>query len=117
MFWITKILVTGATEEEDLENIQDPIVDYLSVVDELTQESEIRYVEVARDAKFSGVSHKRAIKAFEKTGFSCSETMKTWNDDKWRTNFDHSAGKSYQRLYYGWNCEGCAGLTIEEFKK
>ena len=32
----------GATEEEDLENIQDAIVDYLSVVDELTQESETR---------------------------------------------------------------------------
>ena len=36
------ILVTGATEEEDLENIQDAIVDYLSEVDELTQESETR---------------------------------------------------------------------------
>ena len=44
----------GATEEEDLENIQDTIVDYLSVVDELTQESETRYVEVARDAKTFG---------------------------------------------------------------
>ena len=64
-------------EEEDLENIQDAIVDYLSVVDELTQEREIRYVEVARDAKTFGVSHKKAIKAVEKTGFSCSETMKT----------------------------------------
>ena len=50
---------TGATEEEDLENIQDAIVDYLSVVDELTQESETRYVEVARDAKtFGGTSQK-----------------------------------------------------------
>jgi len=48
----------GATEE-DLENIQDAIVDYLSVVDELTQESEIRYVEVARDAKtFGSISQK-----------------------------------------------------------
>ena len=37
----------GATEEEALENIQDAITDYLSVVDELTQESETRYVEVA----------------------------------------------------------------------
>ena len=60
MSWITRILVTGATEEEDLENIQDAIVDYLSVVDELTQESEIlRYVEVARDAKtFGSISQK-----------------------------------------------------------
>ena len=50
---------TGATEEEDLENIQDAIVDYLSVVDELTQESEIRYVEVARDANsFGSISQK-----------------------------------------------------------
>jgi len=50
---------TGATEEEDLENIQDAIVDYLSVVDELTQESETRYVEVARDAKtFGSISQK-----------------------------------------------------------
>lgn len=68
--------------------------------------------------KLSGVSHKRAIKAVEKTGFSCSETMKTCNDDKWRTNFDHSAGKSYQRLYF--TMAGIvkdAGLTIEEFKK
>ena len=57
--WITRILVTGATEEEDLENIQDAIVDYLSVVDELTQESETRYVEVARDAKtFGSISQK-----------------------------------------------------------
>ena len=47
------------TEEEALENIQDAIVDYLSVVDELTQESEIRYVEVARDAKtFGSISQK-----------------------------------------------------------
>ena len=58
MSWITRMLVTGATEE-DLENIQDAIVDYLSVVDELTQESETRYVEVARDAKtFGGISQK-----------------------------------------------------------
>ena len=50
---------TGATEEEDLENIQDAIVDYLSVVDEFTQESEIRYVEVARDANsFGSISQK-----------------------------------------------------------
>ena len=50
----------GATEEEDLENIQDAIVDYLSVVDELTQESETRYVEVAKDAKtFGSISQKR----------------------------------------------------------
>ena len=58
MPWITRMLVTGATEE-DLENIQDAIVDYLSVVEELTQESEIRYVEVARDAKtFGSISQK-----------------------------------------------------------
>jgi hypothetical protein len=54
MFWITMMLVTGATEEEDLENIQDAIVDYLSAVDELTQESKTRYVEVARDANSFG---------------------------------------------------------------
>ena len=50
----------GATEEEEaLKNIQDAIVDYLSVVDELTQESETRYVEVARDAKtFGSISQK-----------------------------------------------------------
>ena len=46
-----RMLVTGATEQEDLENIQDAIEDYLPVVDELTQESETRYVEVAREAK------------------------------------------------------------------
>ena len=47
------------TEEEALENIQDAIADYLSVVDELTQESETRYVEVARDAKtFGSISQK-----------------------------------------------------------
>jgi hypothetical protein len=54
MFWITMMLFTGATEGEDLENIQDAIVDYLSAVDELTQESETRYVEVARDANSFG---------------------------------------------------------------
>ena len=37
----------GATEEEALENIQDAIAGYLSVVNVLTQESETRYVEVA----------------------------------------------------------------------
>ena len=59
MSWITRILVTGATEEEDLENIHDAIVDYLSVVDEFTQESEIRYIEVARDANsFGSISQK-----------------------------------------------------------
>ena len=35
----------GATEEA-LENIQDAIASYLPVVNELTQESETRYVEV-----------------------------------------------------------------------
>ena len=70
MFWITMMLVTGATEEEDLENIQDAIVDYLSVVDELTQESEIRYVEVARDAKTFGVYlTKERLKPLKKQGF------------------------------------------------
>ena len=44
----------GATEEEALENIQDAIAGYLSVVNEFTQESETRYVEVARDAKTFG---------------------------------------------------------------
>ena len=50
----------GATEEEEaLENIQDAIADYLSVVDELTQESETRYVKVARDTKtFGSISQK-----------------------------------------------------------
>ena len=53
------MLFTGATEGEDLENIQDAIVDYLSAVDELTQESETRYVEVARDANsFGSISQK-----------------------------------------------------------
>ena len=48
-----------ATEEENLENIQDAIMDYFSVFDELTQESETRYVEVARDAKtFGSISQK-----------------------------------------------------------
>jgi len=57
---------TGATEEEDLENIQDAIVDYLSVVDELTQESEIRYVEVARDAKTFGSISQKSDKSLRK---------------------------------------------------
>ena len=58
MSWITRMCVQGTTEE-DLENIQDAIVDYLSVVDELTQESETRYVEVARDTKtFGSISQK-----------------------------------------------------------
>ena len=49
----------GATEEEALENIQDTLADYLSVVDKLAQESETSYVEVARDAKtFGGISQK-----------------------------------------------------------
>ena len=59
MSWITRMCAQGTTEEEDLENIQDAIVDYLSVVDELTQESELRYVEVARDANsFGSISQK-----------------------------------------------------------
>ena len=37
----------GATEEEALQNIQDAIVDYLAVVDELLQDAEIREVDVA----------------------------------------------------------------------
>jgi predicted RNase H-like HicB family nuclease len=37
----------GATEEEALRNIQDAIVDYLSVVDDLLQGTEIREVDVA----------------------------------------------------------------------
>ena len=59
MSWITRMCAQGTTEEEDLENIQDAIVDYLSVVDELTQENETRYVEVERDAKtFGNISQK-----------------------------------------------------------
>ena len=59
MSWITRMCAQGTTEEEDLEIIQDAIVDYLSVVDGLTQESETRYVEVARDAKtFGNISQK-----------------------------------------------------------
>ncbi len=37
----------GKTEEEALNNIQDAIRDYLIVVEELNQELETRYVEVA----------------------------------------------------------------------
>ena len=66
-----RMLFTGATEEEDFENIQDAIVDYLPVVDELTQESETRYVEVARDAKtFGSISQKSDFKAVEKASLS-----------------------------------------------
>ena len=61
----------GATEEEDLENIQDAIVDYLPVVDELTQESETRYVEVARDAKtFGSTLTKERLKPWKKQSLS-----------------------------------------------
>ena len=102
MSWITRMCAQGTTEEKDLENIQDAIVDYLSVVDEHLLKK-VKHVtwKLREMPKLSGVSHKRAIKAFEKTGFSFRETMKTCNDDKWRTNLDHSLGKSYQRLYYG----------------
>ena len=49
----------SATEEVALENIQDAIAGYLSAVNEFTQESETRYVEVARDAKtFGSISQK-----------------------------------------------------------
>ncbi len=37
----------GATEEEALRNIQDAIVDYLAVVDDLLEGTEIREVDVA----------------------------------------------------------------------
>ena len=37
----------GATEEEALRNIQDAIIDYLAVVDDLLQGTEIREVDVA----------------------------------------------------------------------
>jgi len=37
----------GATEEEALKNIRDAIIDYLAVVDELLEDSEIREVDVA----------------------------------------------------------------------
>lgn len=36
----------GQTEEEALENIKDAILAYLDTVDELTKDSESRYVEV-----------------------------------------------------------------------
>ena len=36
----------GATEEEAVENIQDAIKEYLSAVDELIQDGELREVEV-----------------------------------------------------------------------
>jgi predicted RNase H-like HicB family nuclease len=37
----------GATEQEAIENIQDAIKEYLSAVDELVQDAEVREVEVA----------------------------------------------------------------------
>lgn len=37
----------GATEKEALENIEDAIREYLAAVDELTQGSEVREVEVS----------------------------------------------------------------------
>ena len=37
----------GATEQEAIENIQDAIKGYLSAVDELVQDAEVREVEVA----------------------------------------------------------------------
>ena len=37
----------GDTEEEALENIQEAIHDYLSAVDDLTRDGEVREVEVA----------------------------------------------------------------------
>lgn len=36
----------GQTEEEALENIKDAILSYLDTVEELTKDSEFRYVEV-----------------------------------------------------------------------
>ena len=36
----------GATEQEAIENIQDAIKEYLSAVDELAQDGELREVEV-----------------------------------------------------------------------
>jgi len=36
----------GATEQEAIENIQDAIKEYLSAVDELVQDGELREVEV-----------------------------------------------------------------------
>ena len=70
MSWITRMLVTGATEEEDLENIQDTIVDYLSVVDELTQESETRYVRSCeRCQNFREYLTKERLKPWKKQVF------------------------------------------------
>jgi len=66
--------------------------------------------------KLSGVSHKRAIKAVEKTGFSCSETMKTCNDDKWRTNLIIPRANPINAFTMAGIVKD-AGLTIEEFKK
>ena len=58
MSWITRMLVTGCNRRS-FGNIQDAIAGFLSVVNELTQESETRYVEVARDAKtFGSISQK-----------------------------------------------------------
>ena len=37
----------GATEDEALENIQDAIKEYLTAVDELVQDGELREVDVA----------------------------------------------------------------------
>ena len=37
----------GSTEKEALENIQDAIVEYLAVVDELVQGQEVREVSIA----------------------------------------------------------------------
>ena len=70
MSWITRIWSQGATEEEALENIQDAIAGYLSVVNELTQESETRYLEVIESCQnFREYLTKERLKLWKKQGF------------------------------------------------
>ena len=59
----------GATEEEDLENFQDAIVDYLSVVDEFTQERNTLRRSCERCQLFQEYLTKERLKPLKKQGF------------------------------------------------
>jgi predicted RNase H-like HicB family nuclease/predicted RNA binding protein YcfA (HicA-like mRNA interferase family) len=107
----------GATEEDALANIRDAIETYLLTVEELNKGKVTRLVEVPAwpMPKLPGISHQRAIKAFQKAGFWVVRQGKHIS----MTNGDRIIVIPRANPVDAFTMGGIirdAGLTIEEFK-
>jgi len=108
----------GATEEDALANIKDAIETYLLTVEELNKGKITRLVEVPARLrpKLPGISHQRALIAFQKAGFWVVRQGKHIS----MTNGDRVIIIPRANPIDAFTMGGIikdAGLAIEEFRK